>query len=253
MSYAFLKSKLHAETHGVQVDMFSCIERGRKDELQLLQGNFLREGDNLHATLVLDHFLLIADDAAFDALETLLGYLEACRQYAASIRTLLEVPHTKQKVQKLLGFMSVSDGTEYEIYEHSVLHSYAMEHRLVRRQTKTGVVVHEIDMPRLIKVSLNSHLLRHSQHRIRKMWSASRIFLELPCHDHIFRGSCCRTDCQREHVDATKIDSNWFSLRVRLHYLQIMYLQAIDFVLDNDERRHWRGYITVLISIAFSC
>lgn len=226
--------------------MFSCIKSRDRNELLTLRDVYLRENDKLHATLVLDHFLRNVTGTTLSGPEDLLRYLEACLQYVKFVGSLWEVPHTKPKVQKLLGFIPIPNTTEYEIDGNSVLFSYATKHSLYRRKTEDGVVVHEVDIPSLIKDSLRNYLAEHFRSRSEEIWSASRRFLSMPCPNHATRGSCRRTNCQQEHIDARKLDCKWFNLRIRIHYLQIIHLQTVEFALSSSDRRHWRGYALIL-------
>lgn len=226
-----------------QLGIFSSIKKRDTSNLFRIQNETFRDGDMLNTTLVLNHYLRYMKSDRVGSMEDLLPVLEACVRYADLLRMLMDVPHTKPKVQKLLGFTPVPDRAEFAIDECSLLYSQAVEDRFRGLSVERSLIIHELDMPNFIKAFLTSHLRTFVREQDQSLLMTRNRLFGTPCLNYATRGLCDRIDCHREHADPKVVDSQWFNLRIRLHYLQILHIGAAEFALEERERREIRGYV----------
>lgn len=197
----------------------------------------------LNTTLILNHYLCNVISVKIGSMEDLLPILRACARYADCLRSLIDAPHSKPKVQQLLGFTPVPERAEYAIDEYSLLHSQAVADKIRGSFVDGSLVIHELDMPALIKASLTSHLRSFVRKQNPWLLTARDQVFGTPCPLFAIRGTCYLNQCQKQHVDVRAVDVQWYNLRIRLHYLQILHIGAANFSLDDWEQSALRGYV----------
>lgn len=177
-------------------------------------------------------------------MEDLLPVLKACARYADCLRSLMDAPHTKPKVQQLLGFTPVPNRAEYAVDSCSLLHTQAVENKIRGSFVDGSLVIHELNMPGLIKASLTSHLRTFVRKQNQWLLTTRDQVFGTPCPLFAIRGTCYLKQCQKQHVDIRAVDVRWYNLRIRLHYLQILLIGAADFALVDDwDQRELRRYV----------
>ncbi|KAL5518531.1 hypothetical protein ACEPAH_213 [Sanghuangporus vaninii] len=247
------KTELPEETIR-EIEMFDAIDRKDNEFLLNAYGKFRNLNNPQAAILILDHLLTSSYSSRIDNMPGVVRYLKAWIAYGEILREIWsrDINAHKRRTQDLFGFQDESEDLFLLIYG-SILANHAMtreDRHGPFQTTETGLVVGRSVLVSIIKASVRERLSSMVENQIIKVGGIRNKLFGDPCLAYALQGQCYRSDCRREHIDVKSVDMTWFNCRVRVHLLQILFLQTVDFALTQSDRtRHHQDWISSLYNI----
>ncbi|KAJ7051208.1 hypothetical protein C8F01DRAFT_1237408 [Mycena amicta] len=148
-------------------------------------------------------------------------------------------PCSHPLAERLFGLKRQGDN-HFVIREESFLHSaLKLQTESVSKSSAEGdIVLGSSDLRELYHSTLKERLRLQVQQED-DLCRRTRAFS--PCLTYaVFYGNCNRLACPHEHLPASRINSQHYNTRVRIHLQQILILYTVQY-LDNESsmRRHW--------------
>ncbi|KAL5495715.1 hypothetical protein ACEPAI_1179 [Sanghuangporus weigelae] len=234
-----------------EIDMFEAFDRKDNEFLLNTYGNFRNLSNPQAAVLILDYLLTSSDRIRIDNMRDVVRYLKAWIAYGEILREIWsrDINADRRRTQDLFGFQNESEDLFLLIYG-SILANHAMTRKDRHgsfQTTETGVVVSRSVLVSIIKASVRERLSSMVENQIIKIGGIRNKLFGDPCLAYALQGQCYWSDCRREHIDMKSVDMTWFNCRVRVHLLQILFLQTVDFALTQSDRtRHHQDWISNL-------
>ncbi|KAL5534681.1 hypothetical protein ACEPAG_1145 [Sanghuangporus baumii] len=237
-----------------EIDMFEAFDRKDNEFLLNTYGKFRNLSNPQAAVLILDYLLTSSDRIRIDNMRDVVRYLKAWIAYGEILREIWsrDINADRRRSQDLFGFQNESEDLFLLVYG-SILANHAMtknDRYGSFQTTETGVVVNRSVLVSIIKASVRERLSSMVENQIIKVGGIRNKLFGDPCLAFALQGQCYWSDCRREHIDMKSVDMTWFNCRVRVHLLQILFLQTVDFALTQSDRtRHHQDWISNLYNI----
>ncbi|KAF7306351.1 UvrD-like helicase ATP-binding domain-containing protein [Mycena indigotica] len=230
-----------SERHRNELSMFKALHQ-RKIDLNALASlsEYFDSNDPAAALLCVGHYFKRIPRMQVLDVESIAQQLKLFYRYVKLLNAFVWVdPCSQSLAVRLFGLIRLGDN-EFVLREGTFLHSsLRSRNNPVSASAQGDFVLNSFELREFYHVTLKTYLRTQVQQE-NELCKQTKAFS--PCLMYtVFGGNCNRPQCLHEHVHSGKIDSRHYNTRVRIHLLQILILDNVQYI-DTDfleKRKYW--------------